>query len=945
MKKKVFCFLAVGVALLFGISCQHYDDAFLSSMDGDPMTISINLRSKGNTIISRAVSSDEEEKRINNVYVFIFNSDNTISYRQFFDNINKVANHSLQLNNIRSGSGKQILLLVNINSSLVSTTSEALDMISSKEELEQLVCELNQNAIERGSNFMMSGSITTDLVPGKTGSITIPIKRLDAKIRFNIVSGTNTYGNVIFTPRSWRVVRAPKKIMPFSATETDIFNDSSSDFFQSGWNSFEGEGSNYGKTFAFYLLENRVTAKKMIPATGSAEEQYALREKQEKIPVEGTDKVNNGSYDYAPNTGTYIQMTGTVWYKLNSTQEISSEVTYTIHLGYSNNNPNDYMIERNTEYIYTVTINSVNNIIVEVESSTGEEPQPGAEGQVVVANVIKEFDAHYETFSVPFNMASIDASLTWNVTTPFSSVNEGTVAKDYKWIFFKINRKTGNFYNENLRTYPGRSSIYTEAVSLDSYMSEIRAGTDKLLDVTQLIPLLIESKARKQAGNTNNLFDSGDNIRVTVYLDEYYYENNPITGAAGGINLWKSFVNQPERIMNILSTLQTSQDQKSSKSVAVYSFRQSSIQTIYNPELSESLSAWGTQQKQDNTLYLFDRNRYTSATSGLNYNSWSNGRQNSIQMWNVSSRPNWSTYINGTSDNAISLTMQSDYNYAKYRCMRLNRDNNGDGRIDQDEVRWYLASVDQLRGIWVGEQSLNSDARLFTGTTWNEVWYSSSTVTGRGRPGSSGNYYDNPVVIWSSEGASDGPLGSAGGYTAASVRYRCVRNLGLASNASESIEPDDYASYNTATGIIEVNRLNSRSIRGYTQTNELPEHHERQADNKPYWSFQVEKQARGSGYSWVQVRNLISNGNSPCPSGWRVPNQREMVLMVAKIKNDGNWTQPYHMSRTRFQFNPAGGSRYGFAVQRTTSGNNANMLFLINNTSTEIGGVRCVRDR
>ena len=78
------------------------------------MTISINLCSKGNTIISRAVSSDEEEKRINNVYVFIFNSDNTISYRQFFDNINKVANHSLQLNNIRSGSGKQILLLVNI---------------------------------------------------------------------------------------------------------------------------------------------------------------------------------------------------------------------------------------------------------------------------------------------------------------------------------------------------------------------------------------------------------------------------------------------------------------------------------------------------------------------------------------------------------------------------------------------------------------------------------------------------------------------------------------------------------------------------------------------------------------------------------------------------------------------------------------------------------------
>ena len=41
-------------------------------------------------------------------------------------------------------------------------------------------------------------------------------------------------------------------------------------------------------------------------------------------------------------------------------------------------------------------------------------------------------------------------------------------------------------------------------------------------------------------------------------------------------------------------------------------------------------------------------------------------------------------------------------------------------RIEANEVKWYMASVDQYRGLWYGEGALNSvdpDARLFRAKT------------------------------------------------------------------------------------------------------------------------------------------------------------------------------------------------------------------------------------
>lgn len=956
-------FLILAVTSL--LSCQQDEAMNAPAKEGDPITLTLNFNTEENAVMSRAVSSETEESRIYNLYVFVFNPDGSVACRSFFDDVNKTRTHTMTLQDVPSGSGKTISVLANINNSLMCSTSEALDAITSKQDLEQAACNLNQGIIERGSQFMMSGSVTTDLIPGQTNSITMPLKRIDAKIRFKIVAGSVAAGNeynVTFTPSSWRVCQAPKQVSVFPGTETDLFTDADNDFFASGWNAFEGSGNDFGKEFAFYMLENRVSPRQQIPAVGSTEVRYAMREKQEKTPVEGSDKVTNGAWVFAPATGTYVELTGTVSYALNSTQDISADVKYTVHLGYVDNNPNDYTINRNSEYIYTVTINSVDNIIVEVEQ-IGREAQPGAEGAVTIANKIIAFDADYSTLTVNFAWQSVDEELTWNVSTPFSSIGEETAAKDYQWVLFRINKKNaaGTAYNSNLRPYPGDANKYSGTVSLDSYLADWNAGADKLLDVAQLVSLLKASKSRQTSNGSAiqpNLFDSGNNIIVTVFVNEYYYDTDPINPgnpqpATYPNDFWKRFVNQPQRIMNILSRLLTSQDQQSTKATALYSFRQASIQTIYNHDLAGIFTGWGTHQMQDETKYQFDAARNVS-TANRTYTDYYNGRQNFLRML-LPVSTSWSTYVNApfgaaaTTPAVTAVTMQSGYNYAKWQCMRRNRDNNGNGTIDVGEVRWYLASIDQLRGIWVGEPSINADARLYKYSSWTSAnqldqWYASSTVPARSA--TTGNAYDNSQVLWSSEGASDGPLNAiTGTYTTANVHYRCIRNLGLSDAISSGsganitvTQPDLYATYNPTTQVIDLGRLDSRSIRGYTQLTDLPAHHERSADNKPWWKFQVANNTTGSTYTWPSANTAINNGTHICPTGWRAPNQRELVLMVALVKGSG-WTQTNSFSRTSFSFNP--GTRYGFAASAT--GNVVTMLYMIN-SGTEPGGFRCVRD-
>ncbi len=953
---KRYLYIIVLLCLVSG-ACQRDEFNIKGESASGPSRITLKLHSNDNILHTKAVSSSEEEKTLYNLSVFIFNSDGSKAYSGFYENLSSLETHTLPtIADIPAGSSKTIAVVANVDNTILDLTKEMLDGVSTKEQLLALTTGMSSNFLERGSEFLMSGideSIT--LVANQNNNITINLNRVDAKIRFNVT----TVEGVTFTPLDWRVISLPKKVSVFPNTTLNQFP-YPVNYGTSNWLNFEEQQTPGTNTFAFYSMENKVSPKKNIHVASPATEEtyyaeYALRERRLKTQnPNGT--LTNGLFEYASDAATSIEMRGYVRYRsIDGLTETSADVVYTVHLG-AVNGVNDYNTIRNTSYTYNVKIVSVDKIIIEVDADYDYEPRPGSEGDVVHAKLgIKEIDAYNNIFLLPFGKDDIDVTLTWNVDTPFSNGAESENPADYKWAYFGICAKAPNGleYTGDFATYLGDNGIYTDeeffnspgySHALDKFMADIALGTQKMLDVKQLVAVLKESEVRRIAAGGNatvGLYDTRDRINFTAFIREFYYETNPENPLETVQNgLWKKFVNQKRRVMNILSNKKYSLDQMSSKSNAVYSIRQSSIQTMYNRLSDENFTAWGSQMIQDADRIKFDEHKYITNTLPADnpYDDVYNGRKNSVNMWrSVNLIGNsWSIYMGLT-----NWTVLPVYNFAKYKCLGLNRDMNGNGLIDEKEVQWYLASINQLTDIWIGEYSYDSQSKLYKLPDWVEdrQWYVSSTVTRR-YGNSQVLYRDNPRVLWSAESSSESYL-SYIGLDRSVYYYRCVRNLGLPADASIDVVPDDFATYDTGVNIMKLSKLDERSMRGFSMVMELPDHTERdpRGYNKPWYAFEIASSTTGTSYTWEQVRQRSQPGGTTpvCPAGWRVPNQRELALMFSRIRTASFWPLSNHFSRTGFTW--GGSARPGFAVSK-----DAGVFYLINNVNAETGGVRCVRD-
>ena len=93
-------------------------------------------------------------------------------------------------------------------------------------------------------------------------------------------------------------------------------------------------------------------------------------------------------------------------------------------------------------------------------------------------------------------------------------------------------------------------------------------------------------------------------------------------------------------------------------------------------------------------------------------NDEENGRLNTASIWGMDNAPTWATFLDYEVENDMP-DLRSDYQYMAYSCLSRNRDNNGNGVIDPEELRWYTAAINQLVGMWVGNESLSQTARLY----------------------------------------------------------------------------------------------------------------------------------------------------------------------------------------------------------------------------------------
>lgn len=948
-----------------------------------------------------------------------------------------------------AGSGFKIYVFANIDGDMVKISSEMLSHnINTEADINDFQVYINQETTSRNGYFPMSGSISGVTVSdgegitiGGGGSGSLKLRRMDAKIKFTFQAGTrpDENGQVIqsFEPKGWRVFNIPKTAFLMERNEdacsvdpntpTGEYSQYASLFFDSEWANFEEFPDQNTSSFSFYMPENRQTPK------NSSFTNYQDRSRQKKTAtglnevqvVEYTSLSGKTStksmriFQNANDFSTYVLVSAKVIMKLTGSeagQTLGGDVLYLIHLGdWTSNihngssehwnddeysNVANFQTRRNTSYNYTVTVNSVNNIRIEVETSDGEniENQPGASGQITIAKEeIAICDAHYEAKTMTFSAknffegttATAD-DLTWRVSTPFgegspSIGHDGEdipAGLDYKWVHFRLNKKDAStkFYKDIRRRYTNRvfaeSSTFRSAADnmesdgsgdpgLEGYHND---GVMDIIDMVKYIKTQVKRYASwlENGGNyadykcdfdSENLNDA--KICVTVFVDEYYYDKDPIFGGSSP-TLWKRFVNKEERAMHILCNSNTSKDLESRATGSVITIQQKPIKSIYNTDESYTRlqNAWGLESVDEHADKVFTYNQDGSLNGSGKNNDEFNGLANSVCEWGLASGEasnittienniRWDKYLSFEVGNELPQ-LRDGYESLRYICMSRNRDNNGNGVIDRDEIRWYLASVKQLIGMYVGDGVLESSVRIYNRSTadrnsddparWRQHVISSTKYLGG----------SEPTIIWGEEGISTGDISGSLAEGNTKFTVRCVRNLGIANDAPINKTPDDYIQYSkNADGsyTFECTHINESALRYYS-SRELDYEDERATANCLYKKFETapaDQRWTSGEVSFKALNDEVSKYGSSvyagyCPDGYRLPSQTELTIMRYYMNLTGTYP-----SRTFWSFGVEalggsgkdGGNKYGFCTHA------GNITLWAN---AKFSTARCVRD-
>lgn len=482
---------------------------------------------------------------------------------------------------------------------------------------------------------------------------------------------------------------------------------------------------------------------------------------------------------------------------------------------------------------------------------------------------------------------------------------------DYKWIEFFP--QTGTSISE----YPGISSWAMEDLSgmENGNFYAGATGTNSMLDVYDMIVEM--GKAIKQIYGRDTPSSSSIQItrngndyvaRFTAFVNENYYLRHPLTGAE--VDTWSVMTNKIPREMIIAMSTQTSEDGNSSYSKIHSYISQLAMQTFYNDRVS-SLNAFGIETYNETPLrFVFGTPKSTDDLSDTN------GRENQKTLigYSQSGRINWSSYIDyqnngwtasvGTNRSSHKLSTAAYSVQAAYSaCMSRNRDLNGNGRIDEDEIRWFLPSLNEYIRMGIGANGISSAAQLYMGdkTTMTKGDYPSSYIT-------DGSLYytssaDSRRVYWAVEKGSYGAIDSY--YDKGTpLPVRCIRNLpanGTGTDVSKINGVTSDATYkyyenNSPKLLVFKDRL-IPSLYRQRVSGSLNVHNEDDDANSFYDGIFVAENFVRTGNAWQGYTYTYNFGNiigyngrmtNPCSTyseggytNWRVPNSVELSAMNA----------------------------------------------------------------
>lgn len=848
MKRYINSLVVLLLACLIGTSCTDEDMVNGKSKheSGIPVSLSLSFKPDVTNVVTRAGESmDDYKDDVYDITIFAFAENGSVNKIETYKNADdsKLGTKEGTVTNFTTLSGiNYIYAVANAQTNYYTGLVEKLKECENRSDFLNAVATLQQKSVDLiDGRFLMSGVFVTgekgqeeakvDIAPDVTRLAgNIQLTRVASSITFNIIKGGDC---TEFTPKSWKVVDVP--VASYLFGKGSDYNGLEQKFFDSDSALFNQNQT----SITFYMTENRKTS----------------------IDVQSyKDRMKD---DMRPEHATYLQLTGVYSGKANKYDEktgkvieekVTSEayVTYYIPLGTATNlsNYGNYETKRNTQYTYTVSVNGVKDIVVEVIE--GKETSV-AGGDVIYRSddgaSFKLLDAHYEARVLTFKLSDITnkVELIYGVKTPYTEGYQyDDKAEDINWVKFLIHEK-----GTDMKSYPG-----------DDYSG--------FLTVKELMNKMIKAKADGAEQTLFNVSQGGDKLLyVTAFIDEYYYDKKD----------WKTFVNKPNREMLLLCTTKSGFD--SSVTDATFVLSQRSIQTYYTlDEGTGSIIAVGLEWANETPV----RNGYSGA-GGQHRNS-PDGRANMIKDL---SRSNWTNVPTLTKDYLVSNTDDKDHFSTTgtldpfTACMSRNRNSSANNSIKEGDVKWFLPSIEQCQYIVLGQSGYDQGAYLYPADRNKKIdllhfFANSKDASDRN-------------ILWAEEGMSTSKDNEydRSDYLDARHSIRCIRYLGSVAGPETPLVEKVENGYSNYT-VLKMSYLNNNSIRGSKTSAELVEHNELQENNKPYVAFAVQSR------------------DNNCPSGWRRPNQREMSLMFTMLgigeKEGGSY--PKYLTSTVFSLNGDG---------------------------------------
>ena len=887
MKKVMkLAYLLMGVALLLS-SCS--EDIFPGgSESNEDVTISLAYSDVSpRDIVVNSRATDAEERHLDNLYIYIFDGNGNLKgYKGITSGLDQNTNNNKKatVSGIKTRSGDSYIYAVaNYN-----TGRYPLTVSEEKVENGKLPIKLDEDRARAGEYpftlndlkalkfqrnvddqisitdaFLMSGAVNSGKIVNinTAGNVTsddtngnaIRLSRIVSKVKFTIKEYTGDDVKRSFKLANYDIMNIAKNGTLIGSIDSNDKKQISNDTDVSNIKGLTLGVNDVDKTtgaeyFEAYLPENLQDAKQSVPDQAKRED--------DNMSI-------NKEFTNAPKYGTYVVLKGKYEETTKDGSTKTADVTYYVHLGDCRVNYNDYNVERNCNYTFNITVAGVDKIIVEARKEGND--QPGAEGVVLkYGNTGKNLtlDSHYEYMVMRFNQADIkklkDSKLGYyyqvyalgKKTEPINVKDEANTEEhqkklngvDTKWIEFAITgrNKSKSIYgdeNDGRGTpcdYPGKS---------------------KNKDIETFLKQLYDNADNDDFWNNVGYKDA------TCFVSENYYSN--LT--------WDKYVNNVDkRAFYVANNVWVSKDTRSVYAEAQYGLTQHNIQTFYDVKQAGNVIAYGCETINDEEGKNFtddgiggtSRNENSYPYQSKGSNKW-DGRANMKQ--DLSGL----TWDNIKSNEALVKA-----------CMSRNRDLNGNGTIDEDEIRWYAPAVNQYIGLWIGEEVMSTEAKLFNKQT--------STLSKNNDPGCRMLYYTSTRGIntyFSEEGMA---TNNHNGKWKATL-IRCVRNLQSNDNdKGYAKSPTKFWTTSNSDKVVELDKVDSRALIVGGSNNELIGHTERSAEeiNKPAKSFRIaDKTYPTSNSNSASMENVVDgkfkcNGNYyQNDSNWRVPNQREMSVM------------------------------------------------------------------